>query len=72
MGANSLFSNDADFSGMVSASSPKLKVSHVYHQSTFEVNEGGSEASAVSGIERCYNNNQEMFVITYINLYISV
>jgi serine protease inhibitor len=52
MGAKSLFSNNADFSGMISngTSSPALKVSHVYHQSTFEVNEGGSEASAASGI----------------------
>ena len=53
MGAKSLFSNNADFSAMISngTSSPALKVSHVYHQSTFEVNEGGSEASAASGIK---------------------
>jgi serine protease inhibitor len=51
MGIRNLFTNEADLSGMSSSSrSAMLKVSNIYHQSNIEVNEGGSEASAASGI----------------------
>lgn len=54
MGIHDLFSNNADLSGMSSsATSKRLKVSSVYHQATIEVNESGSEASAVSGEILC-------------------
>ena len=55
MGIHDLFSNNADLSGMSSsATSKRLKVSSVYHQATIEVNESGSEASAVSGEILCW------------------
>ena len=51
MGIRNLFTNEADLSGMSSSSrSAMLKVSNIYHQSNIEVNEGGTEASAASGI----------------------
>ena len=51
MGILNLFTNEADLSGMSSSSrSAMLKVSNIYHQSNIEVNEGGTEASAASGI----------------------
>lgn len=51
MGILDLFTNEADLSGMSSGSrSALLKVSSIFHQSTIEVNEGGSEATAASGI----------------------
>ena len=50
MGIHSLFSNNADLSGMSSSAwSSRLKVSSVFSQSTIEVNEGGSEAAAATG-----------------------
>lgn len=48
MGIRNLFTHEADLSGMSSDSS-MLRVSSIYHQSTLEVNEGGSEASAATG-----------------------
>lgn len=52
MGIRNLFTNEADLSGMSSNSySAALKVSNIYHQSTIEVNEGGSEASVATGKE---------------------
>lgn len=50
MGIRNLFTHEADLSGMSSDSS-MLRVSSIYHQSTLEVNEGGSEASAATGLE---------------------
>ena len=51
MGIRNLFTNEADLSGMSSSSrSAMLKVSNIYHQSNIEVIEGGTEASAASGI----------------------
>lgn len=50
MGIEDLFADEADLSGMSSiASSAGLKVSHLYHQATIEIGEGGAEASAASG-----------------------
>lgn len=51
MGIVDLFSDNADLSGLSStALTSGLKVSKVYHQATIEVNEGGSEAAAATGI----------------------
>lgn len=48
MGAKSIFSPGADFSGMTK--SKNIYVSQVLHKAVVEVNEEGSEAAAVTGI----------------------
>ncbi|GBO29683.1 Serpin B4 [Araneus ventricosus] len=48
LGANQIFRNGADFSGMTS--SRIAAVSQVVHKAVIEVNEEGSEAAAVTGI----------------------
>ncbi|GBM18217.1 Serpin B4 [Araneus ventricosus] len=48
LGANQIFRNGADFSGMTS--SRNAAVSQVVHKAVIEVNEDGSEAAAVTGI----------------------
>jgi serine protease inhibitor len=64
MGIRNLFTNEADLSGMSSSSrSAMLKVSNIYHQSSIEVNEGGSVASAASG----YMSEKDSFIFHMIN-----
>ena len=50
MGMERPFSNDADFSGMVSPSEVKLKISKVIHEAVIEVNEEGTEAAAATAV----------------------
>lgn len=57
MGAPLAFSDDADFSGMANLPYPGgdpaeigLKISHVIHEATVEVDETGSEASAATAV----------------------
>ncbi|MEQ1541777.1 MAG: serpin family protein [Novosphingobium sp.] len=57
MGAPTAFSDTADFSGMAKLPSPGgdrseigLKISHVIHAATFDVDEVGSEASAATAV----------------------
>ena len=57
MGIEELFSARADLSGMSrSPLAQMMPVSRVFHRATFEVNEGGSEASAASGYTRNHIN----------------
>lgn len=50
MGIHTLFTEEADLSGMSSSSrSALLKVSNTFHQSIIEVNEEGSEATVATG-----------------------
>jgi len=52
MGITELFGPRADLTRMSgSPLAEKMKVSSVFHRATIEVNEGGSEASAASGLE---------------------
>lgn len=51
MGMTEIFSNNADFSGLLDSSDSRgsLKVSKVIHKAFFEINEDGSEAAASTG-----------------------
>ncbi|NXI69315.1 A1AT protein, partial [Anseranas semipalmata] len=49
MGVTDMFSNNADFSGV--AENDRLKVSRAIHKAKLDVNENGTEASAVTMIE---------------------
>lgn len=48
MGMGTMFSNAADFSGLLEENEP-LKVSKVVHKAFIEVNEEGAEAAAATG-----------------------
>ncbi|XP_050535807.1 leukocyte elastase inhibitor-like [Daktulosphaira vitifoliae] len=50
MGCSSMFSKNADFSGMINSNSNELVVSDVLHKANIEVNEEGTDASAFTGI----------------------
>jgi Serpin (serine protease inhibitor) len=66
MGMSKMFSDGADFSGLLEANEP-LKVSKVVHKAFIEVNEEGAEAAAATG-----RNCRKFLLAVCINFMFSV
>lgn len=66
MGMENIFSDFADFSGLLKASQPggmkeQLKVSDVIHKAFIDVNEEGAEAAAATG-KICFSRLRVLFL----------